>query len=156
MYHTVETPFRSGCHLTPPTVQTSPNNGLFFSFLIVFYSKKRQHTDRLQRINNIEEMNPPKKAKVLSSFRHFLHRPYGQVLTLFVFGGTGADGWSCRTVSHMTANPGSAVTGSRSRPFWPTRPSQQLYNQNKRKGKKAPFIFHKSLCIFHNIPLLSF
>lgn len=63
MYHTVEMPFGSGCRLTPPTVQTSPNNGLFFSFLIVFYSKKRQHTDRLQRINNIEETNPPPKKR---------------------------------------------------------------------------------------------
>lgn len=54
---------RAGASPHPSHCTDSPNNGLFFSFLIVFYSKKRQHTDRLQRINNIEEINPPKKQR---------------------------------------------------------------------------------------------
>lgn len=48
----------SGCRPHPLLYRkTSPNTFLFLSFLILFYSKKRQHTDRLQRTNNIEKMN---------------------------------------------------------------------------------------------------
>lgn len=42
MYYTVEMALDRGV-ISPPTVQTSPNNFLFLSFLILFYSKKATH-----------------------------------------------------------------------------------------------------------------
>lgn len=42
MYYTVEMALDQGV-TSPRTVQTSPNNFLFLSFLILFYSKKATH-----------------------------------------------------------------------------------------------------------------
>lgn len=59
-------------------------------------------------------------------------------------------------VTHMTTVPAAhhaVITVSRSSPYGI---ASQLRQQHLQEKKQTPFISHKSVCIFHNIFLLSF
>lgn len=103
----------SGCHLTPYcTERLHPTTFSFCHFLSSFI-EKRQHTDRLQRINNIEKMNkregkpkyfhPSKKTFSLLSWQanceRFCSLCSKKVLSFFRFDMRGAVRWTCRTKS---------------------------------------------------------
>lgn len=146
--------------------KTSPDNFLFLSFLILFYSKKA-NTDRLQRINNIEKMNKREgKAKVLSSFRKdvfsivltsklwafLLLVLKKKVLSFFSF-----SAWEEQCCEHagqrvtQTAADTPPTPPPRREPITSSRPRCSASDSKLYKEQKTRFIFHRSLCIFHNI-----
>lgn len=70
MYYTVEMALDRGVTSPPPKLyRAHPTTFSFCSFLMLFYSKKGNNTERQQRINNIEKMSRKTRESQSSSIR---------------------------------------------------------------------------------------
>lgn len=165
----------------PKTVQSSPDNFLFFVlFLILFYSKKRQqHREATKNQQYWENEEGKKGGKVLPSFQkkdifsvvstskvwaflfYFFSCSLCSFLHFFSFNMRERSSavnmqdkeWLTQLLTRQLTMLWSHIIFS-----WPPAPPP-LYsppNFTWNKTKKKSFIFHKPVCIFHNILLLSF
>lgn len=162
MYYTVEMALDRGVTSPPQScTELTRQRSLFVLFLILFYSKKGNNTERQQRINNIEKMSRKTRESQSSSIRpledisscclneqtvsfvslSFLSlAPCGftTVFTSLQFWHEGSGAVNMQDKEWLTQLPTRLITSSWTPLPAPPSPDSKLYmEQNKKQTKKT-------------------